>query len=397
MSACTQRSTLFVTVAASAVALITPAHATTLSYWEMLGIKSAQETISTHIFRATGSLRICAANEVKNWIAKDVLPAFQETEKAVSVNLERDVVFSGSGELADALNDSNSNKCDVVIMGSDVSALRASDFEKEKSVSLAYSPIVYIGQKDKLAAARAFLKKGDSDPLSCTDLATVAKEGRLGRIKQGGGTGRLTLEMSTSNSGQAAYFSCVYSTLDATSGKEVEEALSKPGTKDKEKAIQDAMAAIKFDQSSSERVKDAFVSGDGLQVPGASHLAIATYESYVPEILKLAEDRNVTMEVIYPEISILSNFPAFVVSKPGTPSWESANAFLKTALSLPVQTKLIKYGLRPGKPGIKTPDYMNPNIGVGDSPRNRSDLKKFWDVVGKNPSVLVSKVTNFPN
>ncbi len=89
-----------------------------------------------------------------------------------------------------------------------------------------------VGQKEKLDAARAFLDKKPTEALSCGDLSAVASKGRLGRIlKQGQtsklpATSRLTLEMSTSNSGQSAFVTCVYSTFDATSAKEVDEALA---------------------------------------------------------------------------------------------------------------------------------------------------------------------------
>jgi hypothetical protein len=51
--------------------------------------------------------------------------------------------------------------------------------------------------------------------------------------------------------------------------------------------------------------------------------------------------------------------------------------------------------LRPSIAGIAMPDYMPLNIGVGDSPRNRSDLKKFWDIVGSVPSVKDAKMDAF--
>ncbi len=35
------------------------------------------------------------------------------------------------------------------------------------------------------------------------------------------------------------------------------------------------------------------------------------------------------------------------------------------------------------------------NIGVGDSPRNRGDLKKFWDIVGTVSSVKEAKMNVF--
>ena len=96
----------------------------------------------------------------------------------------------------------------MIILGSDVSALRAADFNRTRSVSLAYTPTVFVGTKEKLAAAREFLKKAPADTLSCGDLAQVARKGRMSRLKPGG-VGKLGLEMSTSNSGQTGYVRCV--------------------------------------------------------------------------------------------------------------------------------------------------------------------------------------------
>jgi hypothetical protein len=60
-----------------------------------------------------------------------------------------------------------------------------------------------------------------------------------------------------------------------------------------------------------------------------------------------------------------------------------------------MQESLLRYGLRPAIAGIAMPDYMPLNIGVGDSPRHRGDLKKFWDIVGSVPSVKDAKMDAF--
>ena len=90
-----------------------------------------------------------------------------------------------------------------------------------------------------------------------------------------------------------------------------------------------------------------------------------------------------------------SNFPATVIAKEGTAANDTAKAFLKLAKSKKMQENLLKYGLRPAIAGIALPDYMPLNIGVGDSPRNRGDLKKFWDIVGTVPSVKEAKMNVF--
>ncbi len=360
--------------------------------------KRTTDEFATRLYKATGSLKICAANEVKPWLEKDVIPAFKETEKAVTIR-DSDLVFNGSGVLVENWNQGNRDRCDIVILGSDVAALRAENYDKNQATYLAYSPIVAVGQKEKLDAARAYLDKKAGDSLSCGDLANVAAKGRLGRILKTGqtsklpATSRLTLEMSTSNSGQSAYITCVYSTFDATTAKEVDEALGTKESETGEKAIKDFMNTVKFDVESSSHVKDQFVQSP-LGV-GGEHLAIFTYESYLPEIKKAASQNGTELEVIYPTIGILSNFPATVIAKEGTAAGDTAKAFLKLAKSKKMQENLLKYGLRPAIAGIALPDYMPLNIGVGDSPRNRADLKKFWDIVGTVPSVKEAKMNAF--
>ncbi len=360
--------------------------------------KRTTDQFSSRIYKATGSLKVCAANEVKNWLEKEVIPAFKESEKAVTVR-DNDLVFNGSGVLVENWNLNNRDNCDIIVLGSDVAALRAEAFDKNKATYLAYSPIVIVGRKEKLDAARTFLDKKPADALSCGDLATVATKGRLGRILKAGqttklpATSRLTLEMSTSNSGQSAFVTCVYSAFDATTAKEVDEALGTKESEVGEKSLKDFMATIKFDVESSSQVKDTFVQSP--QGVGGEHLAIFTYESYVPEIKRAASQNGIEVEVIYPAIGILSNFPATIIAKEGTPANETAKAFLKMAKSKKMQENLLKYGLRPSIAGITTPDFMPLNIGVGDSPRNRADLKKFWDIVGTVPSVKDAKMNVF--
>jgi ABC-type Fe3+ transport system substrate-binding protein len=381
---------LFSVPIAFAVCFAPPAQA--VSFSELY--KSSFEALNGRIFRAVGSLRVCAANEVKPWLITDVVPKFRDSEKGVIVG-ENDLVFNGSGELADAWNNGNKDRCDIVILGSDVSALRASEFDRTKSISMGYTPTVFIGLKEKFAAAREFLKKAPTDPLSCGDLVQVAKKGRMSRLKPGG-VGKLALEMSTSNSGQTGYVSCLYSELNAESAKEVGEALDGSEGEKRQAALRDLMSTMIFEQASSSKVKDLFVSGEGLGV-GAAHLAIATYESYVPEITKAAAANGIELEVIYPSVSILNNFPAFVIAKEGTAAADAAKAFLQTAASLKMQQQLVKYGMRPAVQGIQLPPYMNMKIEVGDAPRNRKDLRKLWDIVGKIDAVRAAGTLDFPN
>jgi Bacterial extracellular solute-binding protein len=351
------------------------------------------DQLNKQIYSAIGSLKVCAANELKPWLSSDVVPAFKLAEKGLKIG-ESDLIFEGSGELADRWNDGNKDSCDIIILGSDVSALRGVGFERTKALNIAYTPTVFIGVKDKLAAAREHLNKAPADALSCSELALVAKKGRMSRLKPGS-NGKLAIEMSTSNSGQTGYVSCLYSELGADSPKDVEAILSAPASEPKRTAVRNFMSSVVFEQASSRKVVDLFIDGEGLGV-GAAHLVIGTYESYLPEITKVASANNIELEVVYPPVSILNNFPAFVIAPDGSPAANAAKALLQLATSMRMQQHLLKYGMRPARQGLTLPSYMNVKIEVGDSPRNRKDLRQLWDIVAKLDSVKLSGVTANP-
>jgi hypothetical protein len=151
--------------------------------------------------------------------------------------------------------------------------VRAAEFDRTKIINMGYTPTVFIGLKEKFVAAREFLKKVPTDRFSCGVLVQVAKKGRMSCLKPGG-VGKLALEMSISNSGQTGYVSCLYSELNAESAKEVTEALDGAEGEKRQAALCDLMCTIIFEQASSSKVRDLFVSGEGLGV-GAAHLAIA--------------------------------------------------------------------------------------------------------------------------
>ena len=391
----TVRSSLFVSSLATAALIASTTlgenSARAFSFSDLY--KSGYDQLNRQVYRAVGSLHICAANELKPWLMTDVIPAFREGEKAVSIT-ESDLTFDGSGELADKWNNGNKDKCDIIIFGSDISALRGADFDRTKSVSLAYTPTVFVGVKQKLVAAREFLKKGPTDTLTCAELADVAKKGRMSRLKAGG-VGKLALEMSTSNSGQTGYVSCVYSELGSETPKEVEAALGGAGGEQKEAALREVMNTFIFEQKSSSKVKDLFLAGEGMGV-GAAHLAIATYESYLPEMTKVAAANNIELETIYPAISILNNFPAHIIAKEGTAAFDSAKSFLQLATNKRVQQSLQKYGLRPAQQGVALAPYMNLKIDVGDAPRNRKELRRLWDIVNRIDAVKAAGILDMP-
>lgn len=349
---------------------------------------------TTTYYKAVTSPRICAANEVKDWFVKDVIPAFQQKD-GLTVRPEN-LVFDGSEKLVANWNNNNSDRCDLIVLGSDVAALRGTDFSKTSRVELAYSPIVIVGQKDRLDAARAFLKKSPGDKLSCPELAEVSAQGRLGRIKPGGGTKKINLEMSISNSGQSAYVSCVYSEFDAVEPKEVVEGLVKTDGKEKEDRIKKFMGQVIFEQPSSSKVKDLFINdANGV---GGGHLAIFTYESYVKEIKQKAAVNQTEIEVLYPAISVLNNFPAQILAAEGTNENTAAKSFLQVAKSKAMQSKLVGYGLRPTLADIALDrDYMKADIDVGESPRNRGDLHQLWDVVGRIQTPYAPAIAEIQN
>ena len=66
---------------AATIGLGSPAHAVTFSDL----YKSGYEQLNRQIFKAIGSLKFCAATEVKPWLVGDVIPAFREGEKAVGI------------------------------------------------------------------------------------------------------------------------------------------------------------------------------------------------------------------------------------------------------------------------------------------------------------------------
>ena len=188
--------------------------------------------------------------------------------------------------------------------------------------------------------------------------------------------------------------------MNAESAKEVEEALDGADGDKKQAALRDFMTSVIFEQASSSKVTDPFVTGEGQGV-GAAHLATATYGSYLPEITRAAAVNGIELEAIYPAVSILNNFPAFVIANDGTAAAESANAFLKTSVAPNMQQRLGKYGLRPAIAGIALAPYilapyMNVKIEVGDSPRNRKDLRKLWDVVDKIDQIRAAGTLDFP-
>lgn len=339
----------------------------------------AQTTYRDNWARLPGQITVCTATELKDWVNGEVIPSFKEAAPLIGTKIEA----HGSGELADAMNGGNAMKCDVVIFGSDVAALRWKGYEAAKHTPVAYSATVWVGDKEKLDVARAFLNKPVDARLTCPDLAKVAEQGRYSRIKEGG-KGKLDVEMTTSNSGQSMYVSCVYSIVDALDPQEVEQKLNaNPALEDQ---VREFFKAVKFDVDSTTtlttKAEGEFMHPNGI---GYKHLAIATYESFLPLLTEEFSKQGKQLEVIYPAISILNNFPAVRVTTEGK-NGEATKAFLQFLLSEETQAQLPARGFRPANPKVDyshdaAAKFFNNKIEVGDAPRTQQGLRDLWGIV----------------
>ncbi len=344
---------------------------------------AAQETYEDNWDKLPGEITVCAAKELKGWMTEVVVPGFKKKAPRVTVKIEA----HGSGTLVDAMNNGNTMQCDILIPGSDVSALRWKDYDINSKSYVAYSPTVWVGDKAKLDAARVFIGKSVGDPMSCTDLAKVAEQRRYGRIQEGG-KGKVDLEMTTSNSGQTMYVSCVYSILDAIDPADVEDRLNADPAK--EDLVREFFKVVKFSVPSTTTLT---LKGDGQFIHpngvGYKHLAIATYESLLPELSKVFADQGKQMEVIYPSISILNNFPAVRVTSDGK-NGMATDAFVKYITGTEAQQAIVRYGFRPANPLVKygtepAAKFFNTDIEVGDAPSSQQMLRDLWDIVSDDP------------
>lgn len=349
----------------------------------------AQEVYKENWASLPGEITVCVASELKDWINTQVVPDFKAKAPLISVKVEA----HGSGELADAMNANNSMKCDIFIPGSDVAGLRWRGYEAAKHVPIAYSATVWVGDKAKLDAARAFLGKPAESQLSCTDLSKVAEQGRYSKIKEGG-TGKLDVEMTTSNSGQSMYVSCVYFIVDAIDPTEVEQKLNaNPALEDDVRAF---FKPIKFDVDSTTtlttKAEGEFMHPNGI---GYKHLAIATYESFLPQLSAEFAKQGKEMDVIYPTISILNNFPAVRITTEGK-NGNATAAFVQYLRDVDAQAKLVDFGFRPSNPKVDyskdaKAKFFNSKIEVGDSPTTQQMLRDLWDIVSADPKANAVK------
>ena len=344
---------------------------------------AAKQTYEENWDKLPGEITVCTAKELQGWMKELVVPEFKK--KAPRIEIE--IKAHGSGALVDAMNNGNMMECDILITGSDISALRWKDYDINNKSYIAYSPTVWVGDKEKLDAARTFLGKVAGDPMNCTDLAKVAEQRRYGRIQEGG-KGKIDLEMTTSNSGQSMYVSCVYSILDAIDPADVEDRLNAdPASEDQ---VREFFKAVKFKVPSTTTLT---LKGDGQFIHpngvGYKHLAIATYESLLLPLSKVFADQGRTMEVIYPSIIILNNFPAVRITTEGK-NGLATEAFVRYLTGTEAQQAIVGYGFRPANPSVKYGDepaakFFNTDIEVGDPPTSRQMLRDLWDIVADDP------------
>jgi len=345
--------------------------------------EAAQETYEENWAKLPGEITVCTAKELKGWITEEVVPKFKQKAPSIDVDIEA----HGSGELVNAMNAGNTMKCDILIAGSDVAAMRWSDYDIAKRRPIAYSATVWVGDKEKLDAARASLGKSTGEQLGCSDLAAVADQGRYSKIKEGG-KGKVNIEMTTSNSGQSMYVSCVYSIADALDPEEVEEKLnSDPSIEDRIRAF---FKEVRFQLPSTTtlttKAEGQFLHPNGIAY---KHLAIATYESFLPVLDKEFMEQGKQMEVIYPTVSILNNFPSVRITTDGK-NGKATAAFVSYMLSEEAQAGLVRFGFRPANPkvdvqGSEMAKYFNNNIEVGDAPTNQQMLRDLWEIVADDP------------
>jgi ABC-type molybdate transport system substrate-binding protein len=358
------------------------------SMWSEVAGKS-QSLYEENWASLPGTIRICATKELQEWIVKDVIESFKKKAPLISVTIEA----HGSGELVDAMNAGNTMQCDILIPGSDVAAMRWKDYNIKNRIPVAYSPTVWVGDKEKFAAAREFLKKAADASLSCSDLSQVAVQKRYSKIKQGG-KGKLDLEMTTSNSGQSMYVSCVYSIVDALDPEEVEDKLNKNPAL--EEQVRTFFKEVIFQQDSTTTLtikpEGQFVHPNGI---GYKHLAIATYESFLPQLEQEFTKQGKVMEVIYPSVIILNNFPAVRITTEGK-NGKATQAFMDYLLGADAQTALLQFGFRPANPKIDyssypVSKYFRNDIEIGDAPATQQLLRDLWDIVSNMPGVQTVK------
>lgn len=342
-------------------------------------VKESQTLYADSWASLPGEIHLCVTKELQNWITEDVLPKFNKKASLISVNIEA----QGSGELIDAMNAGNAMKCDLLIPGSDIAAMRWNAYDIRKKTPVAYSPTVWVGDKEKFDAGREFLGKAKGDKLSCGDLAKIAAQERYSKIKKDG-KGKLAIEMTTANSGQSMYVSCVYSTVDALDPKEVEAKLNEhPEFEDQ---VKNFFNAVIFQKDSTVTLtmkpEGEFMHPNGISY---KHLAIATYESYLPQLDQEFTKQGKTMEVIYPSVSVLNNFPAITITTEGK-NGKATQALLNYMLSEEAQHGLLQFGFRPANPKVDYSDnpvhkYFNSDIEVGDAPTTQQQLRDLWGIV----------------
>mgnify|MGYP003350800900 CR=1 FL=1 len=92
------------------------------------------------------------------------------------------------------------------------------------------------------------------------------------------------------------------------------------------------------------------------------------------------------LEVIYPPVTLINNFPAVRLATEGRDGQATA-AFLAFMLDGPAQQGLLEFGFRPANPQVDyqhspTAHYFNNKMEVGDSPQDPQTLANLERLLG---------------
>ena len=231
------------------------------------------------------------------------------------------------------------------------------------------------------------MNKATDAPLSCEELAKVAKEERYGKI-QGGGTGGLDIAIGGGNGGQMMSLACLYSTVGGFDAQSVAQKFQ--DNKGAGEAMGYFFQVAKWDNGTTASLTlgqtGEFMHPNGIAY---KHLAIASYENFLPELDKRFTSQGKQLDVIYPPVTLINNFPAVRLTTEGRDGQATA-AFLAFMLDRPAQQKLADFGFRPANPQVDyrqstSAKYFNNKMEVGDAPADSQALANLWRLLGQTP------------
>jgi serine/threonine protein kinase len=109
--------------------------------------------------------------------------------------------------------------------------------------------------------------------------------------------------------------------------------------------------------------------------------AVCVYENLAIDYFKLAEARGGKLHVAYPEHTLVSDNPYYILDVPwSTPAQRrAADAFLRFLLSEPMQREAVAHGFRPGNVSVLLPDTADSPFKRHQSAGLRLDLRGFME------------------